>query len=157
MILALVVGPHFGGNKFSKLVGFDKLLAKVSGQMAKQFKKSSSASLLVIGMLNGILPCGFVYIALAGAVTGTTLTDSMLYMFLFGLGTFPLMMLVSLSGKIIRFQFRKMINKYVPVVACFMAVLFILRGLNLGIPYLSPEVVKTEQKAVTMSCCQKPS
>jgi uncharacterized protein len=156
LILVLVVAPAGFSAKFRQKTGLEKVLVKVRQKLAFHFQQSSFKSLFAAGLLNGLLPCGFVYIALAGAVTGATLTDSMLYMFLFGLGTYPLMLLVSLSGKIIRFQFRKIINQYVPYVACFMAVVFILRGLNLGIPYLSPEVVKHEDKTVTMSCCHKP-
>lgn len=155
LILALVVGPHIGGNKFSNMLGFNKVLAKVSNLMAAQFKKSSSVSMLSIGMLNGILPCGFVYIALAGSVSAQSVGGSMLYMAFFGLGTFPLMFILSLSGKLVKPNFRRFFKKAVPFAATFMAVLFILRGLNLGIPYVSPEIVKSAGKT-EMSCCHKP-
>ncbi len=156
LILALVVLPHFGGEKFGKLIGFDKVLNKVRQLMARQFQKSSAASLGVIGMLNGILPCGFVYIALAGAVSVPTIGGSMLYMALFGLGTFPLMFILSLSGKLLKPDLRRFFNKAVPYAATFMAVIFILRGLDLGIPYLSPKVIKTAEKT-EMACCKKPA
>lgn len=79
----------------------------------------------------------------------------MLYMALFGLGTFPLMFILSLSGKLVKPNLRQLFKKAVPYAATFMAVLFILRGLNLGIPYLSPQVIKTAEKT-EMSCCHKP-
>jgi sulfite exporter TauE/SafE len=155
LILALVVLPHFGGNRFTSLIGFDKILQKVQGLMAKQFQKNSTASMGIIGMLNGILPCGFVYIALAGAVSVPTVAGSMLYMALFGLGTFPLMFILSLSGKLLKPNLRQLFKKAVPYAATFMALLFILRGLNLGIPYVSPQVIKTAEKT-EMACCHKP-
>lgn len=155
LILALVVLPHFGGNKFTTFIGFDKVLLKVQGLMGKQFQKNSTASLGIIGMLNGILPCGFVYIALAGAVSVPSVGGSMLYMALFGLGTFPLMFILSLSGKLVKPNFRQFFKKAIPYAATFMAVLFILRGLNLGIPYLSPQVIKTAERT-EMACCHKP-
>ncbi|KAA9345735.1 sulfite exporter TauE/SafE family protein [Adhaeribacter soli] len=156
LILALVVLPHFGGIKFTTLIGFDKVLKKVQGLMARQFQKNSTTSMGIIGMLNGILPCGFVYIALAGAVSVPSVGGSMLYMALFGLGTFPLMFLLSLSGKLVKPNFRHFFKKAVPYAATCMAVLFILRGLNLGIPYLSPQVVKAAGKT-EMACCHKPT
>jgi sulfite exporter TauE/SafE len=111
LILALVVLPHFGGNKFTSLIGFDKVLLKVQGLMAKQFQKNNAASMGIIGMLNGILPCGFVYIALAGAVSVPTVGGSMLYMALFGLGTFPLMFILSLSGKLVKPNLRQLFKR----------------------------------------------
>ncbi|HSI90634.1 MAG TPA: sulfite exporter TauE/SafE family protein [Adhaeribacter sp.] len=155
LILALVVMPHFGGNKLTAFIGFDKVLMKVQSLMAKQFKKNNTASLAIIGMLNGLLPCGFVYIALAGAVSIPAISGSMLYMALFGLGTFPLMFMLSLSGKLVKPNLRRFFNKAVPYAATFMAVLFILRGLNLGIPYVSPQLVKpAEQTEITL--CHTP-
>jgi sulfite exporter TauE/SafE len=67
-------------------------------------------------------------------------------MTLFGLGTIPIMLLLAFSGKMISLQFRGIINKAIPYVACFLAVLFILRGLSLGIPYLSPDLSQKEAK-----------
>src|SRR5690606_38302814 len=152
LILALVVLPHFGGNKFTALIGFDKILMKVQGLMAKQFQKNSTASMGVIGMLNGILPCGYVYIALAGAVSVQSVGGSMLYMALFRLGTFPLMFLLSLSGKLVKPNLRHFFKKAIPYAATFMAVLFILRGLNLGIPYVSPKILKTAENTEITVC-----
>jgi sulfite exporter TauE/SafE len=156
LILALVVLPQFGGDKFSRFIGFEKVLNKVRNLMAKQFQRSTATSMGIIGMLNGILPCGFVYIALAGAVSVPSVGGSMLYMTLFGMGTFPLMFLLSLSGKLVKPNLRRFFNKAVPYAATCMAILFILRGLNLGIPYISPQIIKHPGNKVEMACCHKP-
>jgi sulfite exporter TauE/SafE len=106
-------------------------------------------------MLNGLLPCGFVYIALAGAIAMKTLPLAMTYMALFGLGTLPMMLLVSLSGKLIKPQTRFFFKRAVPYMACVIAVMFIMRGMNLGIPYLSPKAQAATTHQVTMACCHK--
>jgi hypothetical protein len=93
-----------------------------------------------MGMINGLLPCGLVYIALAASIAGGSLQSGALYMLVFGLGTFPVMLLLSLAGNIISPRVRLKIYKMVPVFVVVLGLLFILRGMNLGIPYLSPDL-----------------
>jgi sulfite exporter TauE/SafE len=93
---------------------------------------------LVVGLLNGFLPCGFVYLALAGAInTGAPLTAAA-YMFWFGAGTFPLMLLATVSAGFIGPVVRRRINKAMPYLMVCLGLWFLLRGLSLNIPYLSP-------------------
>jgi sulfite exporter TauE/SafE len=61
-------------------------------------------------------------------------------MSLFGLGTFPMMFAISMLGQIINLKFRQQANRFVPVFAILFACFFILRGLNLGIPFVSPQI-----------------
>ena len=109
---------------------------------------------LLIGFFNGYLPCGLVYVAIAGALAAGTITNSLLFMAAFGLGTFPVMFMVTVLGKFISVQWRNQMRKAVPVFVGMMAVLLILRGLNLGIPYISPEMKATES-GTHSSCCHK--
>ncbi|SIQ95056.1 sulfite exporter TauE/SafE family protein [Pontibacter lucknowensis] len=156
LILLLLVLPAALKGKASNVLGTDKVMGWVRKKLGYYFQKNSLGSLFIVGMLNGLLPCGFVYIALAGAISAPGIGGAMLYMALFGLGTFPLMYIVSLSGKLISLKVRGMFNRAVPYVGMALAVLFIVRGLGLGIPYLSPKVVQTEQHTTEMSCCSKP-
>jgi len=103
-------------------------------------QKRSPISALGMGMINGLLPCGLVYIALAASIAGGSLQSGALYMLVFGLGTFPVMLLLSLAGNIISPRVRLKIYKMVPVFVVVLGLLFILRGMNLGIPYLSPDL-----------------
>ncbi|MBX0335032.1 sulfite exporter TauE/SafE family protein [Pontibacter sp. HSC-14F20] len=156
LILLLLVLPAAFKGKASNMLGTDKVMGWVRKKLGYYFQKNSMGSLFMVGMLNGLLPCGFVYIALAGAISAPGIGGAMLYMALFGLGTFPLMYIVSLSGKLISLKVRGMFNRAVPYVGMALAVLFIMRGLGLGIPYLSPKVVHTAQHTTEMSCCSKP-
>jgi sulfite exporter TauE/SafE len=104
------------------------------------FKKKSYSSLLLIGVINGLLPCGFVYIAIAGSLSTATVSSGILFMTLFGLGTFPVMLSASIFGNSLRRMIRISYSKILPSLSIFIAILLILRGLNLGIPYISPEL-----------------
>jgi sulfite exporter TauE/SafE len=103
------------------------------------FRKGTSSSLFGIGLLNGILPCGLVYVAIAGAINTGDVVMAMIYMALFGAGTIPVMLAVSMAGTMISLKLRVFINKLSPYVIVILGVLFILRGLSLGIPYISPK------------------
>lgn len=92
----------------------------------------------IAGTLNGILPCGMVYMALASALNADSPTNSFLFMLLFGLGTLPLLLLFSFAGSFSLPSFKRGFNRVVPFLYLLMGIWFILRGANLDIPYLSP-------------------
>ena len=143
IILIIVLLPSSITSKISLLkpaYGFTGYLKKKFGLL---LSKKSLQSIFFIGLLNGFLPCGMVYLALAGALATARIPDGAVYMFLFGLGTLPVMLTVSLAGNFISSEFRGRINRLVPVFMVALAILFILRGLNLGIPYISPELRHT--------------
>jgi uncharacterized protein len=156
LILLLVVAPAPVLGRFRQAAGLERLLTKVKRTMGRLFSRRACWALGAIGLLNGLLPCGFVYLALAGALSMPTVAGAMSYMLLFGLGTFPLMFLLSLSGKLVSPRLRYSFNRAVPYAATVLALLFILRGLNLGIPYLSPAVAQTATTGTTLhACCIK--
>ena len=93
---------------------------------------------LIIGLLNGFLPCGFVYLALVGAVNTNTVSASVSYMVCFGLGTIPLMLIASVSTGLLNKSVRQKMNRVVPYFMLCLGIWFVLRGLSLNIPYLSP-------------------
>ena len=123
-------------------------ISRIKSAMAKRFRRTSFANLFFIGMLNGILPCGLVYIALAGAIAMASPTQGAFFMFAFGLGTMPLMLAVAVYGNQIKNKFFPPIKRFVPVFIFLIGTLFIIRGMNLGIPYLSPQI----QHNQTLNC-----
>jgi sulfite exporter TauE/SafE len=96
------------------------------------------ANHLIIGIINGFLPCGFVYLAMAAAVNTQSVSTAVEYMFWFGVGTTPLMLIAVLTVGFTRNLVRVRINKVVPYLMLALGVWFVLRGLDLNIPYLSP-------------------
>jgi sulfite exporter TauE/SafE len=118
-----------------------RLVTRLKSAMSVQLRQRSFRSLTLLGMLNGLLPCGLVYVALAGAVTRGSLPDAVLYMALFGLGTLPTTLAIGLSGKMFPPAWRFKLRSAIPAGVCLVAALLILRGLGLGIPYLSPALI----------------
>lgn len=121
-------------------LGLARLLEPVRRMMARLWSSGSMATLWLIGLLNGLLPCGLVYAALAGSVGTFSVTGGALYMAAFGGGTLPMLLAAQWVGRRLSVSFRARIQRSIPVLVGCMAVLLILRGLNLGIPYLSPSV-----------------
>lgn len=138
-------------NKNVVVLHFEKLRSAI-GQL---FFKKSNSSLFSIGLLNGLLPCGLVYMAAAGAVATGSIPSSVVFMAFFGLGTLPIMWGVAFFGNFVNINIRQSIRKVYPYMMMLMACLLILRGMGLGIPYLSPKVVQEKEKVVS-GCCSKP-
>jgi uncharacterized protein len=118
---------------------FESYSSRLLSGFRNLFRKGDPMSLVGIGLLNGILPCGLVYVAVAGAINTGDVISAMVYMALFGAGTIPVMLAVSLAGTMISLKLRIFVNKLAPYAIILLGVLFILRGLSLGIPYVSPK------------------
>ena len=140
MILVILLPKTFQKYNFSKQL--NKFIMKVKSALGKELKKKGNDTFFTIGFLNGFLPCGLVYMAVFGALTTTNALSGSLYMFIFGLGTIPLMTIIVYVGNFANGLLRKRIQQAIPYVVVFIGVLFILRGLGLGIPYVSPLPVK---------------
>ncbi|MFM2367761.1 MAG: hypothetical protein RL619_57 [Bacteroidota bacterium] len=136
IIIILTPDKLFAKYNFSKPVF--KIISKIKTILGSQFKNKSYKSLFTIGLLNGFLPCGMVYVALFGAIAMQSESLGVLYMILFGLGTVPMMSCVVYINSFLTVPIRNSIQKAIPYVAVVIGVLFILRGLGLGIPYISP-------------------
>lgn len=91
-----------------------------------------------LGVLNAWLPCGLVYLALMHAMASGSVWAGAGIMFFFGVGTLPLMFIWMVSGAKLNQRYRNIVQKCMPWFVILMASLLILRGLNLGIPYISP-------------------
>lgn len=145
LIILTVITPISYRIKLSNKLGLYKLVGILKMYFGRMFKNHSNSSMLVIGMLNGLLPCGFVYIGITGAIAVGDTLNGMLFMTMFGLGTLPVMLGTSLIGSVINLNIRQKLTRLLPAFSLILAAIFILRGLNLGIPYISP---KLEHKSV---------
>lgn len=134
--IALIPEKVFARYNFSQPVY--RAIAAVKSHLGQQFKRKSPDALFTIGLLNGFLPCGMVYAALFGALAMPRLPESVGYMLMYGLGTMPLMSLVVYAQSWITVPVRQRLQQLIPVVAVGIGVLFIVRGMGLGIPYISP-------------------
>jgi len=138
IMIALIVIPSRVVNKYSISKPIYKGISKVKSALGKALKKKSADTFFTIGFLNGFLPCGLVYMAVFASITmGQSLLGSF-YMILFGIGTIPLMTTAIYLGKFLNIKARQKIQKAIPVFVVIIGILFVVRGLGLGIPYLSP-------------------
>jgi len=164
MILSVILPSLFKKFTFGALPSIFNPIRK---GMQRFFKEKNNRALFLIGIFNGLLPCGLVYFAITGAIASADLLLAIGYMALFGLGTLPMLLLISLLGNVISQSLRNQINKIIPIVIVLIGMIFILRGLSLGIPYLSPPKERlsptvqmnmgksSDTKAIQNSCCQK--
>lgn len=137
----------FGGDFTSKIPAISNALLKVKINLGKLLRKTDYSSRFLTGVLNGFLPCGMVYMALTASLAAGGIWQSSTFMVFFGLGTFPFMFAAVLFGNILNATVRNKILKIVPVFMLILGTLFILRGMELGIPYVSPkkEALKVEK------------
>jgi len=138
MIVFILIPQNKLGN-FGFLKPFYFVVNKVKAKLGGQFKKQDKGTLYFIGFFNGFLPCGMVYVALFGALATQNVTLGMLYMILFGVGTIPLMSSIIYVRDMFSPKVRNAIMKYYPYVIVLFGMLFIIRGLGLDIPFLSPD------------------
>jgi len=144
VVLPGVIQLPKASNKLSSSI-YTSLKKKIGDSL----NRKKLGNLLVIGVLNGFLPCGLVYVAISRAVTSNTIIDSVLFMVLFGVGTLPLMFAVAYFANIIKSRFLHQLRKAIPVFIIILGLLFILRGLNLGIKFISPEF----KSNTDVECC----
>lgn len=127
-------------SRFAVSVPFAKSVAWIKSGLGALLRRRSIASVFSLGVLNGLLPCGLVYAACAGAVATGGLLAGVQYMAAFGFGTVPMMLGIGLVGQKLQLALRFKLQSLIPACLALVAILLILRGLSLGIPYLSPDL-----------------
>jgi len=148
--MAILLG-FLVSKKISVSAPVVRLVARLKNAMSAQLRQRGLRSLALLGMLNGLLPCGLVYVAMAGAVALGSLLDGTFYMAVFGLGTLPTMLGISLSGRVFPISLRLKLRGAIPLGVCLLAGLLILRGMALGIPFVSPALAG----GVPAGCCAR--
>ncbi len=149
IILFILLPKKFSSFK-NKNVILD-FFGKVRYSIGFLFKQKNYRSLFSIGLLNGLLPCGMVYMAAAFAVVTGSIAHSIIFMAFFGLGTLPMMWSIAFFGNYVSVGIRQKIRKAYPLIMAILACLLILRGLGLKIPYVSPKM-DMENLSVPISC-----
>ncbi len=153
---ALIILLAFSYKKTERVVSSSGLFGMVNGiksGLGKYIKKGSRSAFLFTGILNGLLPCGMVYLALVASLAMQHPILGSLYMLFFGLGTLPTMLFLMVGSTKIPLSFRTKLLRSMPYFAMFIGILFIVRGMGLGIHYLSPSMhFSADQTEMTM--CQ---
>ncbi|PHQ61603.1 MAG: hypothetical protein COC08_04240 [Maribacter sp.] len=152
MILVVLI-PYKTFNRYNFSKPVYKIISKIKTRLGQELKKKTPDTFLTIGFLNGFLPCGLVYMALFGAIAMGSPSKGGLYMVLFGLGTIPLMTTAIYFSGFLKGSVRQKVQRLIPVFVVIVGILFILRGMGLGIPYVSPKPV-TEMVSAEIECHQ---
>lgn len=142
LMIVLVLIPVKTLNSYNLSRPVYKVISKVKNRLGQELKKKTPDTFLTIGFLNGFLPCGLVYMALFGAIAMGSAWKGSLYMMLFGLGTVPLMTSAIYFSGFLKGAMRHRVRKLIPAFVVVIGLFFILRGMGLGIPYISPEPIQ---------------
>lgn len=148
-VILLVLISFILNKRFFHLQPSGILFKPVQKFIAKQMNSQHPLAAFFTGMANGLLPCGMVYFAIISALATGGMVSGALFMFAFGLGTVPLMLLVGYFGSFVNIHIRKKIQVATPFFIASIGVLLILRGLNLDIPYISPFFAKISGAAIS--------
>jgi len=151
MIVVVLIPVHLF-NKYNFSKPLYRFIGYVKSKLGFYLKRRTNNTFLSIGFFNGFLPCGLVYMALIGAIATSDAVNGILYMFVFGLGTVPMMSVAVLAGNFLKVSVRNKIQKAIPVFVVIIGLLFILRGLGLGIPYVSPSDAKLQISNNAAAC-----
>lgn len=117
-----------------RIPAIQRLNRWVSMELGKRIRTQGMRTSFAIGVLNGLIPCGLVYMAIAGALANGTIPGGAVFMALFGLGTIPLMALTALMGQAINVSWRTRLRRLAPLLMLAIAALFIFRGLQFQVP-----------------------
>ncbi len=154
VILVFIIVPKKYKIQYRASYNANRFFTGLRTQLGKLFTKKNHTSLFVIGLLNGLLPCGLVYMAVAGAIAVGDIASSVLFMAAFGLGTLPVMWSIVFFGNYVGLSIRQKMRSVFPYMMALMACLLILRGMGLGIPYVSPKM--NTERHIVQGCCSKP-
>ena len=135
ILLFVAAFIHFFNYSFPiRIKIYQDLLNWIKKQMNLLLTGKQPFRLVLLGGLNGLLPCGLVYIALTGSFATTSLEDGALYMAAFGIGTLPLLSLISFSSQFLKSKGKIWVKKLTPIILLLMSVYFIYRGMKIELP-----------------------
>lgn len=155
IILLWLVLPKAYTQRYSITRRAGAAIAKLKRRLAQLLHSHRFAAPFGVGLLNGLLPCGFVYLALAGSIAQPSIFGSMAFMALFGLGTMPAMLAIALPNGFLSPSLRVSIRRLLPVGTTVVALLLIVRGLALGVPYLSPKLSASPVAQAAAPACHR--
>ena len=138
--VCLIIYIIFFASRFpllSRLKVFNGLLVKIKLLIKRKMSMTGKRNNFFIGMLNGLLPCGLVYVALVNSLLVSSPWEGFIFMAVFGLGTLPALFILPFATRI--FSFRPWVNvkKIVPFLIFGLGVFLIIRGINFDNPFFT--------------------
>ena len=144
--LILALGQFRGSNGVGAHVAFN-----LKNHFAQLLKGSSAWSTVGLGALNGLLPCGLVYLACAAAASSGSVAGGIVIMWAFGLGTLPMLFGIHFASRSFGWANPARWRRTILICSMIAGGLLILRGMALGVPYVSPSI----SNGKVASCCHK--
>jgi len=148
-MLLMIVLPSRLMASLPILSSFGKAYSFFQQRTQHYWKERTIKGDFFLGMINGILPCGFLYAAFLGSLQAGSVSGSTAWMFLFGIGTIPSLLFIGSLSSFKNPTFQNYLSKALPIGTAIIAVIFILRGLSLGIPMISPILPDSTPSAET--------
>lgn len=121
-------------NAFSKYPIIQHFQVKINRIIGTVMTNEHFSTPFVLGFLNAMLPCGMIYIALGTGLSSGNMSEAALYLISFGLGTLPLMFMMSLSGQFLSLQMRRSWQKTIPIIFMISGIILIYKGMNIDLP-----------------------
>lgn len=149
-LLIIILWPYLPIKKMNAGKGLFSFIQHFFNSFIRSTNRSKY---FVLGIINGFLPCGLVYAAMAASISAGSTWGSILFMMIFGMATSPILIAIASFSGVIQKKIKSKSLGYVRIGFSLLAILFILRGANLGIPYLSP---KLKVETCEVDCCHRP-
>lgn len=152
---ALIIVMAFFYKRSERMVaqsGLFGVVGRLRQLLGKYLKRGGTSAFFATGLLNGFLPCGMVYLALIASLAMQSPIYGAAYMFFFGIGTIPMLLSVMVTQNMLGASVRNKLTKTLPYFAMFIGILFIVRGMGLGIHYLSPHLSNAKQRTEMTIC-----
>ncbi|HEX6180672.1 MAG TPA: sulfite exporter TauE/SafE family protein [Chitinophagaceae bacterium] len=148
VVMLVVTLQYFVFRYAYQPVFIKKMYSRLQQAMMRVMKNLSLPNYMLFGAMNGLLPCGMVYVAIAAAMSTNGLLTGTVMMASFGAGTLPAMFALALFGYMVKMPARNQLRRLSPYFVCAIGLVLILRGLNLGIPFVSPAMEGAPQSAI---------
>lgn len=140
LLIVLFSLSYKKADRFLAIPALSGAVVWIKGRLSQYLKSGSKLAFFSTGLVNGLLPCGMVYMALVVAIGMQSPVLGAVYMFFFGLGTIPMLLGLMVSGSLLPVIRRQQFQKAIPYLGIIIGVLMVFRGLGLGIPGISPEL-----------------
>ena len=154
LLVVLLSLSYKKADQFLSVPALSTVVSWIKFKLSHYLISGSKAAFFSTGLVNGLLPCGMVYMALVVAMGMQSPLQGAVYMFSFGIGTIPMLLGLMVSGDFLPVVRRQQFQKAIPYLGLLIGILMVFRGLGLGIPGLSPEMAVfdygTQQVEITM-------
>jgi uncharacterized protein len=128
LLIMAALGSAAGLYGHSIANAWSSAAVRLGGRAAMMARHHPWRSQVLLGAVNGVLPCGLVYAAVAGAAAAGTIRSAVVFMIGFGAGTLPLLGAITLSAVAVPAAARRRLRFVAPVLMALAGVLLVVRA-----------------------------